>query len=253
VAPMPRDGYMQSRSMRTFLKMPPRLSARRLRCGHGGGQGLVGAEDAPAHRPCGGRGRIPVTLGVDPGVTLLRIPKQDKPDVLSTIRGPFRVSASRDQRVAQRLWIVEEQAVQNQAGLLVLSIATHFLGGLGTHRAQDCPHNPKVTGSSPPRFRTSESWWVQRGWFQVGSNPRRPIAMNQQVDSPGPVELSTGCLVVGAGGWPWVGTLNQRVLSRPRVSLDTSLEGMMVLQGGSHEQTQEREEGPGRRGGGRGR
>lgn len=46
---------------------------------------------------------------------------------------------------------------------------------------------------------------------------------------------------------------SSRIVSRPRVSLDTSLEGMMVLQGGSHEQTQAREEGPGRRGGGSGR
>lgn len=43
------------------------------------------------------------------------------------------------------------------------------------------------------------------------------------------------------------------VLSRLRVSLDTSLGGMMVLQGGGHEQAQARQEGRGGRGGGRGR
>jgi len=33
------------------------------------------------------------------------------------------------------------------------------------------------------------------------------------------------------------------LVSRPRISLDTLLGGMMVLEGGSHEQTQEGQEG----------
>ena len=39
----------------------------------------------------------------------------------------------------------------------------------------------------------------------------------------------------------------KRDISRPRISLDTSLEGMMLLQRGGHEQTQARPEGHGRR------
>ena len=106
--------------------LPEDVAARLCEAGHKAStvasQGLAGAEDARLAEVLRRERRILVTLDVDfadirtyppeeyPGIIVLRVAKQDKPNVLAAIRRVLPLVGT--ETLARRLWVVEEHAVR---------------------------------------------------------------------------------------------------------------------------------------------